>query len=113
MGWLRAEERMVCRLFAGERWIRTFGSAQSRAMVEAANAENCAVRKTSKFPLRIASNQGPVGYHALVRCSAILLHSSMSQVATYLKGWSTLRFNNSKLRPQFWPLSRETPRLEY
>jgi hypothetical protein len=26
------------RLSAGERWIRTFGSAQSRAMVEAANA---------------------------------------------------------------------------
>src|SRR4029077_19052997 len=36
---------------------------------------------------------GPVGTTRCVTCSPILLHSSMSQVATYLKGWSTLRFN--------------------
>src|SRR5215831_4660881 len=29
----------------------------------------------------------------------ILFHSSTSQMPRYLKGWSTLRFNNSKLRP--------------
>jgi hypothetical protein len=56
-------------------------------------------RTASKFPLRIVSNQGPVGTTRCVMCSPILLHSSMSQVATYLKGWSTLRFYNSKLRP--------------
>src|SRR5215831_16387837 len=48
---------------------------------------------------RLASSQGPVGTTRCVTCSPILLHSSMSQVATYLKGWSTLRFNNSNLRP--------------
>jgi hypothetical protein len=36
---------------------------------------------------------GPSGTTRCVTCSPILLHSSMSQVATYLKGWSTLRFN--------------------
>ena len=41
---------------------------------------------------------GPSGTTRCVTCSPILLHSSMSQVATYLKGWSTLRFNNWKLR---------------
>src|SRR3984893_8350953 len=41
---------------------------------------------------------GPVGTTRCVTCSPILLHSSMSQVATYLRGWSTLRFNNWKLR---------------
>ena len=41
---------------------------------------------------------GPSGTTRCATCSPILLHSSMSQVATYLRGWSTLRFSNWKLR---------------
>jgi hypothetical protein len=41
---------------------------------------------------------GPSGTTRCVTCSPILLHWSMSQVATYLRGRSTLRFNNWKLR---------------
>jgi hypothetical protein len=48
-------------------------------------------KMTSKFPRRRAPR-------AVSRASPILLHSSMSQVATYLRGWSTLRFNNWKMR---------------
>src|SRR5580693_5521560 len=41
---------------------------------------------------------GPFGHHALCHVQPDLAPPSMSQVATYLRGWSTLRFNNWKLR---------------
>src|SRR5215471_16668210 len=44
-------------------------------------------------------NHGPVGNTRCVTFTSILFHSSTSQMPRYLKGWSTLRFNNSKLRP--------------
>src|SRR4029077_9420855 len=53
-----------------------------------------ASRTTSKSPLRIASNHGPDGRTRCLTWSPILLHSSISQVATYLKGWSTLRLRS-------------------
>ncbi len=58
-----------------------------------------ASRTTSKSPLRIASNQGPLGTTRCFTCNPTLLHSSISQVATYLKGWSTLRLSSSKESP--------------
>src|SRR5262245_28794973 len=54
---------------------------------------------TSKLPLRRPSNHGPVGNTRCVTVTPILLHSSTSQIPRYLNGWSTLRFNNSKLSP--------------
>jgi hypothetical protein len=71
-----------------------FGRDQARARTEKRVIDQLA--GSVVVDDRIASNQGPVGHHALVTCSPILLHSSMSQVATYLKGWSTLGVNNSK-----------------
>jgi hypothetical protein len=42
------------------------------------------VNTTSKFPLRIASNQGPVGATRCVTLSPILCHSSITQLPLYL-----------------------------